>query len=356
MTDTPQRELLGSIAAPSGAVLLIDGGMLQFWSHDDPPTIEEGLIGDAEIEAALNEAIDFRIAGPDALAAGKTFAFQWHPEFLYDIPPSHIDEVQQRFQATMQDNGLDGHLVPLDHRVPHNERARLAIEFGLGAGDVYYQRLFAVALGNLPTDRAMEIYGTRMADEEWVDYWHWVDLEVAPTRSAVRSEAVGYVAVEQARLLFGDLTALQHWATDEPLDGKADFLFWGRDAEPVAQKFAAPAFGNEFGWRDLPVDEVVRLGLAVEEEKEQQQLLFATDFRPHSHHYLLMEQVRSSEVVAGVVTLGDATVCLFATGWGDGAYPVYREVDAAGATVRIRIELGNEQIVTLMQALRAQWG
>lgn len=355
MTDKPQRELLGSVTAPSGTILLIDGGMLPFWSHDEPPAIEVGLIGDAEIEAAFNEAVDFRIAGPDAIAAGKAFAFQWHPELLYDIPPSHVAEVRQRFQSTVQEHGFDAYLVPLDHRIPHNERARLAMEFGDGAGEVYYQRLFAVALGNLPTDRVMEIYGTRMADEKWADYWHWIDLEVEPTRPAVRSEAVGYVAVEQARLLFGDLTALQHWATDEPLDGKADFLFWGRDAEPVAKKFAAPALGNEFGWRDLPVDEVIRLGLAVEEEKEQEQLLFATDFRPHSHHYLLMEQVRASEVAAGVVPLGDATICLFTTSWGDGAYPAYREVDAAGETVRIRIELGNEQIVAGMQALQAQW-
>jgi hypothetical protein len=33
------------------------------------------------------------------------------------------------------------------------------------------------------------------------------------------------------------------------------------------------------------------------------------------------------------------------TSWGDGFFPVYRDVDAGGKLVRVCIDLGNEKIV-----------
>jgi hypothetical protein len=119
--------------------------------------------------------------------------------------------------------------------------------------------------------------------------------------------------VDWARLLAVDVDALAGWQDSEPLDGKADFAFWGVDAA------------------------------------------FATDFRPHSHHYVLMEQVRSSPTESGVVSLGEARACGFTTRWGDGIFEVHRDLDAEGRVVQIRIELGTEQRQKLMRKMELRW-
>src|SRR5207245_7980505 len=69
------------------------------------------------------------------------------------------------------------------------------------------------------------------------------------------------------------------------------------------------------------------------------------DFRPHSHHFLIMKQVRETDTESGTIEVGGAKMCGFMTSWGDGFYPIYRDLDEQGQLVRVRIDLGNDQIV-----------
>jgi hypothetical protein len=70
-------------------------------------------------------------------------------------------------------------------------------------------------------------------------------------------------------------------------------------------------------------------------------LMFATDFRPHSHHYYAMRQVRSTPTESGMIDVGGARMCVFMTSWGDGIYPVVCDLDENGLLLRVRLELGN---------------
>jgi hypothetical protein len=121
------------------------------------------------------------------------------------------------------------------------------------------------------------------------------------------------------------------------LDGKADVAFWGRDAEALARETAAPLHGGEFGWRDLPLEEARSQLHALYEASAQHAV--AIDYRPHSHHYHVMEQIRSTENMSGVLDIGGARLCAFHTGCGDGYFPVIRDLDGEGRLVRVRIDL-----------------
>lgn len=64
-----------------------------------------------------------------------------------------------------------------------------------------------------------------------------------------------------------------------------------------------------------------------------------------------MRQTRTSSTESGVVEVGGAWMVNFMTTWGDGLFDVYRDVDAKGALVRVRIEFGTEKRVQLMRSL-----
>jgi hypothetical protein len=129
-----------------------------------------------------------------------------------------------------------------------------------------------------------------------------------------------------------------------------DFVFWGRDAAELAQQCRAGQLDEKhFGWLDLPVEEAARLGDTVEKKKASTGLKAATDFRPHSHHYAIMREVRSSETESGVIDLAGARLCSFMTSWGDGIFEIYRDFNAAGHLVRIRIEMGTPDRVELLR-------
>jgi hypothetical protein len=339
-------EALGQVTVPSGVVLVIDTGLLMFWCHDRPPVMPEGAAPD-DVVAAANAALDFRLEGPDAERAGRTFGRQWHPLFLFDIPSRGVEPVRASFAACLREHGLDGRLVALQQRVSHRRRVDEALAHGGGAGEVLFHGISAVAVAGVPADRPLAVLGRRMpADGPDAGRWRRVWLECLPGGEAERAEFAGTVAVDEARLMFADVDALGQWRHEEPLDGRADFVLWGRDAERAAHAAGAADLGRgRWGWVDLAVREAVRRGVAVEQLRGEQGYKFATDFRPHSHHYLVMQQVRATPTESGTVGVGRARVCTFMTGWGDGFFPVYRDLDAGGRLVRVRIDLGNEQIV-----------
>ncbi len=348
-------EQLGEVTAPSGVVVVLDMGLMWLWSHDRPPVMRSGRYG-PETEAAANSQADFEIVGPDAERAGVAFDRQADPLYLCDIPEHGWASIRRMFNRCVRENGLDARLVRLKERVTHRERVTRAVARG-GAGGVQFQGIWAVAAGGVPADQPLRVLGERRAEEPYAGRWHRVWLECRPGGRIARSEKVYDVMVDEARLMFGDADALGAWRHDEPLDGRADFLFWGADAAKAARRLRAPEAAEEgtFGWVDLPAAEAERHAGRVAGLRERMGWGFATDYRPHSHHWGVMRQVRTSATDSGTVDVGGARVCGFMTTWGDGIYPVYRDLDRAGRLVRLRVELGGPETVERMRRVEERY-
>ena len=347
------RERLGEIACPSGSVFLFDFGYMDLWCHDRPVMFPDGLMDEAATRTA-NAAADFKITGRDAEAAGKKWDRQWHPGYFLDVPGHALHSVSESFDQMCAENGFRAKLTRLKKRIPHRTRADHALEYGHGAGVVFLSGMHAVVVSGLPPGRTLPVYATRMGgkDKAVKDRWEWVDLEVRPRAKAARREVIGDVTVDKARLFFADLDAVGAWEHEQPLDGRADFLIWGKDAALAARTLNIPKLAdNEFGWVDEPVHEVARKGIGVEEEMARRGWKMATDFRPHSHHYQLMKPLREEPTASGCIDVGGATVCGFSTSWGDGFFPVWRELSATGELVRIRVQLGDDERVKLIHKL-----
>lgn len=351
----PRRkpDVLGEVTAPSGAVFVVDMGLLDMWCHDRPPVLPPGLLDAAGTESA-NAGADFRIDGPDAEKCGRHWDRQWHPRFHFDIPRHGLDTVRKSFDEFVKEHGYDAKLTKLRAKVTHRQRIADALEHGKGMGQVFFQGVEGFVVSGLPTDAVMRVTAERMGgrDRALKDNWRWIDLEVQPGRKVASAERAGRVLVDRARLMFADIDALGAWKHDEPIDGKADLVFWGRDAQAAAKEVDAPRVrdpdgGTTFGWQNLPDAEARRKGGLVWRAKEKHGWLMALDYRPHSHHWQVMAQVRGSRTESGTVEVGGARVCGFMTSWGDGAYPVVVERDAGGEVVRVRLQMGDDDRVKL---------
>ena len=351
-----KSEVLGTVTAPSGKLLLVDMGMLELWCHDRRPMLPPGLL-DPEGTENANAGCDFRIDGPDAEKCGRHWGRYWHPRFVYDIPRHGIDRVRAAFDEFVAEQEYDATLTKLRARVTHRQRIADALEHGRGAGQVFFQGIEGFAFDDVPKDTPMRVVGERMGGRDGAvkNRWRWIDLEVrsggkaAPTKSG----RAGTVLVDRARLMFADVDALGAWNHNTPTDGKADVAFWGRDAETVARETKAPRLphqpdGEMYGWEDLPDAEARRKAEQIQRLKQQRKLMFAWDYRPHSHHHTVLSQARTSATESGTVDVGGATMCGFMTGWGDGAFPVVVERDAGGAIVRVRVQLGDDDRVKLL--------
>jgi hypothetical protein len=208
---------------------------------------------------------------------------------------------------------------------------------------------FVVRVDDVPRDRVYDVVGERVGTGDWAECWRWVGVEFRPGVAVSSSEEVGTAPVDCARLMFVDATALEHWRDDESLDGKADFVFWGRDAEALAQTVGAPPTDEGFGWTNLPLGEAIRRGMEAERVKQERDWKLATDFRPHTHHYVVLAQARANTTGSGVLDLAGAKLCMFFTSWGDGVFPVYRDFAADGSLVRLRIQLETDESVDAME-------
>ena len=196
-----------------------------------------------------------------------------------------------------------------------------------------------VRVEGVPHDRALPVIAERLAVGRWAGCWDWVAVGVGEGAIA-RSELQGELIVEHGRVLVADDANADAWIHDASIDGKADFVFWGRDAQALAEVVSAPALGDgNFGWCDLAEGEAVRLGTAVEKAKELRGWLLATDYRPHSHHWQALARARSSSTDSGTIVVGGRKVCLLFTLWGDGWFPVYWDRDEGNRLVRVRIQL-----------------
>lgn len=326
------REQLGEVTCPSGTLVTVDFGLLGMWSHREPPLLADWIAGPETAQKA-NSCVDYAVEGPDLVEATRIFGLA--PGWLYDRRPD-FDVV---FAAALEEHELRATLNPLTERIPHGQRIQNALSSGVPFAAAEFHGLWAPLLANVPTSRPLRVFATRVDDGAHAGRWRHVELEVRPGEAA-STEDIGDVPVDCARLGFADAEALAAWQHDESFDGKADFVFWGRDAAEAAATSAAPALPDgQYGWLDMDVEQVVSLGTAVEALRAEGDLEFATDFRPHSHHYRMMQQVRASPLEAGTLQVGDSTMCGFMTSWGDGVFRVERDIDAAGETLTLRVLL-----------------
>jgi hypothetical protein len=341
-----KRVRLGEITCPSGDLVVIDGGYLGIWSGDrSPADVDPALLGtdDPATEAEIRGAVDFEMVGPDVAAAAQFLAERQPGQTLYDIPASSVTAFQSAFETLCRDNGIDATLRPVD-RVPHRERVRRCGS----AGGLQIFGVPAVAVRGLPTDRPLWV------EAEDAEYGpdvvgRWRSIAVRVTQAPVTSSTqIGQVVVDWARLAFADADALGSWQHETPIDGLADVAFWGRSQLEAAQAHDAPLVttpgeAGVYGWTDLPVRVAIERAQAVmawvEAEPERKLMV---DFRPHSHHWQAMGQVRASETESGVVEVGGARILFAMTTWGDGFFPVHAERDADGNLVAIRVVLDPE--------------
>ncbi|GAA3505002.1 hypothetical protein GCM10019016_121150 [Streptomyces prasinosporus] len=333
---------LGEIRCPSGTLVVIDGGHLGTWSGETSPAeIDPALFGvdDAETAADVLASVDFAVVGPDASEAARSFGRQPGAMF-HDVPASRAAGLGTMFEDHCRASGLDARLEALPSREPHARRAhRTASE---GGGGFLVFGVPVVAVGGMPCDRDLPVLASRVEPGDGTGR-RWSEIRVQLGEGPVESSVpLGDVGVDWARVLFGDADALGAWQHDEAADGLADVAFWGADAEEAAVVFRAPELGEPGeegvrGWTGLALAEAVDKARALMDWKEETGRRMRVDYRPHSHPWQVMRQIRASELETGTVDIGDARLLCTMTTWGDGLFPVSAELDASGSVVAVRV-------------------
>lgn len=333
--------LLGEITTPTGVLVVLDPGLARFWRHDAEPRSPRRADG---------EDVDLRIVGPDAGAAGRAYDRQFDPRYLFDIPVAQAERIQEHFAAFAAEHGFDARAEPLPGRIPHVERAHLAVEIGEGIGVVMYNRLWAVACGGLPRTATMPILATPMPDGEFAGRWRSIDVVVMPGAEVVTTKPVQGVMVDHGQLMCVDLNALGQFRMWESVDGLGDFVFWGADAAEAAETAGAARLSDrEFGWRDIPMAELDALADRTQRLVDERGWRVAVDYRPHDNLERLNAQVRANETRSGTVMLGGVPACGFDNRWGDGIFTVSCGLSRAGELVLVRLDVGDDDRQRLLR-------
>lgn len=330
-------ELLGHVTVPSGNVVVVDTGTLELWNHDQPPQVPEGS-GPDDFVWNAHLAREFAIQGPDAETAGHFLNRSPDPVVVFDVRPDFEDQLRAEFEQVRARHGLTATLVPLPHRITHASRVRNTLARNHDGGAFRFQNMDGVVIPGVPREAELPVVGRRLADNPESEEWDHISLECRPELTTHTQIPLGLVAVDWARLMFVDFEALAHWQHNDSLDGLADVAFWGADAETVARVSGAARLSDgSFGWENGPEADLAEVYLKLDELRAQRRYRFACDYRPHSHHYAVMKQLRASQTGSGSLEVGGTRLCAFMTGCGDGFFPVFREVDSAGRLVRVRI-------------------
>ncbi len=218
-----------------------------------------------------------------------------------------------------------------------------------------HQGVPGVAIPNVPVNTELPVSGLRIDGGPFEGMWQAVFVDFVPQPRAARTIEAGRIVVDAARAGFFDIDAAAAWKHDEPVDGKADVAFWGLHGEEVARRFGAGRIEEDnFGWMDMPLAQAHNVAQQLEQLRNAGELRFAYDFRPHSHHYVMMKQVRSNATESGVIGIGgQQAVCGFMTSWGDGEFPVMLDFDEAGALTRCGLFLATEQAQRNMRDVNA---
>jgi hypothetical protein len=343
--------LLGEVSAPSGKLIIVDPGYLEIWCHDRTPTLPDGVLSSAESTARANDSLDFALVGRDAEQVGRLLDRQWHPLYVFDIPREGSTDLVARVDEIAHSHRLEARIEALPERISHRRRIDLALDRAGGGGEIQFHGIWSAVIGAFPSG-VHQVWGEAMPDDDR-DKGRLRRITIVCSRASIaRTEPCGMSAVDYGCLMAADVDALGLWQYGESLDGLADFAFWGRDAAEAARRTGAKAIGDdEFGWRDLSVETAAARAEEVEELQRRDGLKFARAKRPHSHDEMLMSQIRSTPTSSGVVSLGGAIFCGFATTWGDGLFDVYRDLDGDGRLVQIRLELGTPERQKLIRAI-----
>lgn len=335
-------ETLGTVSCPSGDILLLDFGLLRLWSGDAVPILDADSVPPGVAERA-NSFADFEVVGVNARAvADRLDLAAVKGRYAFDLPADGT-LIADRVNAVCEAHGWQASIRPIE-RMPHHQRLLRLLEEQPDGVEVPFHGIWGVAVRGVPGDCDLPVRGTRM-DPEGPDAGRWrsVWVEIG-TDEPVRSVEVGCVLVDEARLIFTDPVALKHWRSDEAIDGRADVVFWGRDSATVAEEFGAGIVSHSygqmtFGWTDLPVADAFDLAGRLHERHSDPLVKFAFDFRPHDDHYSVLTQMRASKTESGTIRVAEANVTGFFTSWGDGAFPVFRDIASDGRMCRLRVEL-----------------
>jgi hypothetical protein len=327
---------LGTVDLPSGVLLVLDPGMGRYWKHDEVPPAWKGGV-----------EVDFAITGRDAIAAGRAFDRQFDPEFVFDIPGQGIAPVTASFDELCKQHGYEAALVPIEPRMPHIQRARSALAAGDGLGIAQYAGMWAVVAGGFPKGTRLTAEATPMPPGEFAGRWQRIELtdesaELAPTTELTSREIEG-VMVDHGQFIFSDLDAFGEFRMWHSLDGLGDYVIWGVDAPALAAEMQVPVLtGGEYGWKDLPLDELKAHVRPVAMAIDDRNLHVGQDYRPHCNLEVLNAQVRRGHPHAGALTLAGSGVVGMDNSWGDGIFAVTCHADASGRVVRLSMELATE--------------
>jgi hypothetical protein len=212
----------------------------------------------------------------------------------------------------------------------------------------------AMIIADVPPKRALPLVGKKLGGPgRFANVWDHVAIVVQPDAAVAKSAKLGEAGVDFARLIAIDHEALDHWRHEDSLDGKADFVFWGRDAGELARAMRAPRIKDGHGWTDLPIAEAEAKADQAGRLKADNHWLLATDFRPHSHHFHALAAARASEYGAGAIDVAGAHACLFFTSMGDGVFPIFLDSDARGQPVQIRVQLATPDSLAALRAVNS---
>jgi hypothetical protein len=332
---------LGQITCPSGELVLMDGGYLGLWrGNGSPSTLDPADLGidDPALATDIRDALDFEVVGPDAAQAARTFDRQ-PGTALYDIPASQTAPLAATFAEHCADHGWNARLRAFAARVPHRERVRRAV--ARREGGFLMHGVPVVVLGDVPRDRPLVVQAVAATGD---DGGRWASLQLSLSEHpVVETVELGHIRVDWARVVFADAAALGAWQHETPIDGLFDVAFWGAAQQEAAEVFEAPLLGEPgeegiHGWRGLTQQAAVAKAqelMAWQAAAPGRRLM--VDFRPRSHHWQVMREVRGSELEAGTITVDGASVLFAMTTWGDGWFPASLGLAADGTPVRLRL-------------------
>jgi len=238
----PGSEELGFVTTRSGVLIVIDTGYLNLWSHDRSPKMPPGVLRTEADTVRANSFVDLQIVGPDWQRAGAMLGMSWHPGYVYDQPPAN-QKLKSKLDEVTRTNQLDAHFDVISPRIPHRQRVAAAVEYGKGAGEMQFHGIWAVAVSGVPILHPLRVLGLR-AEAPDSDRWKRVYVECNPGARIAKTEKVGVVGVDYARLLIADVDVLGEWQHEVSRDRMADFVFWGRDAERAASAVGADRLGE----------------------------------------------------------------------------------------------------------------
>lgn len=329
---------LGSIRLESGRLICIDLAAVRLWQHAAPPVLPSAWADPQSVQAS-RAAQEYRLEGPQAVEIAEQLGWPHCRGILFDVTPELVQQLQAQLAAIAAESVS---LVPLPDRITHRQRVELAVESASGAGEIFFHTAQAFVLGDLPTQQSLRIAAQRCAEPDFAQRWQRVEVALPTEGEEAESQLLGTVAAATGTLLLLDVEALPDWEQEHSADGKADLLCWGPDIEPLAQAAAIPEIEEgQFGWLDLPLAQIEETAKSVQQMAAEHSWRFSSEVLTHTHPFLLKRFLAASGWAE--FEIGGTQAFAFETTWGDGSFEIYRDSDASGQPIALRLELGTAE-------------